>query len=100
MVWKNSSIKRIRIEKGVVGNAAPFLDENKFSKNYPSFIPGVREYWVIDSEKKLLLTYDFSEEGMPCIYPLEGEVGLAIYEEKLKINLTKMSEIVEKYHRD
>lgn len=61
---------------------------------------GVREYWIIDPEKKLLLTYDFSEEGMPCIYPLEGEVGLAIYEEKLKINLEKIAQIIEKYDRD
>lgn len=61
---------------------------------------GVREYWIIDPEKKLLLTYDFSEEGMPCIYPLEGEVGLAIYEEKLKIDLSKVAEIIEKYDRD
>ena len=61
---------------------------------------GVREYWVIDPEKKILIVYDFAEEGLPCIYPLEGEVGLAIYEEKLKINLTKIAEIIEKYDRD
>lgn len=61
---------------------------------------GVREYWIIDPKKKLLLTYDFSEEGLPCIYPLEGKVGLAIYEEKLKIDLEKIAEIIEKYSRD
>lgn len=61
---------------------------------------GVREYWIIDPEKKLLLTYDFTEEGMPCIYPLEGEVGLAIYGEKLKINLDKIAESIERYDRD
>lgn len=61
---------------------------------------GVREYWIIDPKKKLLLTYDFTEEGMPCIYPLKGKAGLAIYEEKLKINLEKIVEIIEKYDRD
>lgn len=61
---------------------------------------GVREYWIIDPEKKILITYDFAEEGMPCIYPLKGEVGLAIYEEKLKINLTKIAEIIEKDYKD
>ena len=60
---------------------------------------GVREYWIIDPKKKLLLTYNFLEEGLPCIYPLEGEVGLVIYEEKLKINLQKIAEIIEKYDR-
>ena len=61
---------------------------------------GVREYWILDPEKKVLITYDFEEDGMPCIYPLEGDVGLAIYEEKLKINLTKIANIIEKYSRD
>ena len=61
---------------------------------------GVREYWVIDPEKKILIVYDFEEEGMPCIYPLEGEVGLAIYEKKLKIDLLEIAEIIEKYSRD
>lgn len=61
---------------------------------------GAREYWIVDPKKKLLLTYDFSEEGLPCIYPLKGKVGLAIYEEKLKIDLEKIAEIIEKYNRD
>ena len=61
---------------------------------------GVREYWIIDPEKKILITYDFEEDGMPCIYPLEGEVGLAIYEEKMKINLDKIANSIEKYSRD
>lgn len=61
---------------------------------------GVREYWIIDPKKKLLLTYDFTEEGMPNIYPLKGKLGLAIYQEKLKINLNKIAEIIEKYDRD
>ena len=61
---------------------------------------GVREYWILDPEKKILITYDFEEDGMPCIYPLEGDVGLAIYEEKMKINLAKIASIIEKYSRD
>lgn len=58
---------------------------------------GVREYWIIDPEKKILLVYDFVEEGLPCIYPLEGKVGLAIYQGKLKIDLEVIAEIIEKY---
>jgi hypothetical protein len=55
---------------------------------------------VIDPEKKILIVYDFVEEGMPCIYPLEGEVGLAIYEGKLRIDLEVIAEIIEKYDRE
>ena len=61
---------------------------------------GVREYWVIDPKKKILIVYDFAEEGMPCIYPLEGNVGFVIYEGKLKIDLEVIAEIIEKYDRD
>lgn len=61
---------------------------------------GVREYWIIDPKKKILLVYDFAEEGLPCIYPLEGKVGLVIYEGKLKIDLEVIAEIIEKYDRD
>lgn len=61
---------------------------------------GVREYWLVDPKKKILITYDFEEDGLPCIYPLEGEVGLAIYGGELKINLTKIAEIIEKYDKE
>lgn len=61
---------------------------------------GVREYWIIDPKKKILITYDFAEEGLPCVHPLTGEVGLAIYEGKLKIDLEKISEIIEEYGRE
>ena len=61
---------------------------------------GVREYWVIDPNKMILITYDFLEEGLPCVYPLKGEVGLAIYEGKLKINLDNISEMIEEYGRE
>jgi Uma2 family endonuclease len=34
---------------------------------------GVREYWIIDPCKEILITYDFSDEDfIPCVYPLTG----------------------------
>lgn len=59
---------------------------------------GVREYWIIDPKKKLLIVYDFKEEGMPCIYPLKGQVGLSIYDGDLKVDLDVIAEIIKNYY--
>ena len=61
---------------------------------------GVRECWIIDPKKKLLIVYDFKEEGLPCIYPLKGQVGLSIYEGDLKVDLDVIEEIIEDYYKE
>lgn len=48
---------------------------------------GVREYWIIDVEKDRLLTYTKGNDYLVSIYPLEGEVGVEIYNGDLKIDL-------------
>lgn len=52
---------------------------------------GVREYWILDPEKKSLTTYDFSGEGIPHIYPLQGSVGMALYGGELQIDLDELA---------
>ena len=57
---------------------------------------GVREYWIIDPKKRVLLKYDFMDEDfMPEIMPLEGETGIAIYDDRCKVNLDKMGDIIK-----
>lgn len=60
---------------------------------------GVKEYWVIDPERKVLIVYLAEERGMPCIYPLQGEVGIQLYEGRLQIDLGKIGEIIEQMNR-
>lgn len=60
---------------------------------------GVKEYWVIDSERKVLVVYLAEERGMPCIYPLQGTVGIQLYEGRLQIDLGKIDEMIEKMNR-
>ncbi len=50
---------------------------------------GVREYWIVDPKKKLLYIYDF-EYGKESIHPLEGKLGLAMYQEEIYIDLGKL----------
>lgn len=56
---------------------------------------GVKEYWVIDPERKVLVVYLAEERGMPCIYPLQGEVGIQLYEGRLKVDLGKLDRTIE-----
>nr|WP_297863860.1 Uma2 family endonuclease [uncultured Acetatifactor sp.] len=56
---------------------------------------GVREDWILDPEKKLLLTYDFIHDDLPCIYPLTGTVELALFDGRLKIDLDEIAGFIQ-----
>lgn len=58
---------------------------------------GVREYWVIDPEKKLLIVYIGEEEGIPRIYPLQGDVGMNLYDGKLCIDLNEINNLIDQF---
>ena len=60
---------------------------------------GVKEYWVIDPERRILIVYLAQEEGTPHIYPLQGEIGVQLYEGRLKIDLGKIDGIIERMNR-
>lgn len=56
---------------------------------------GVREYWIIDPYKEILITYDFSDEDfVPCVYPLIGSVPVAITGGDLQIDLEPVAESI------
>lgn len=59
----------------------------------------VKEYWVIDPDRRALVVYLAEERGMPAIYPLQGKVGMQLYEGRLQIDLGKIDEIIEKMNR-
>lgn len=56
---------------------------------------GVKEYWIIDPGKRLLLTYDFTRDYLPCIYPLTGTAGLALYDYELQIDLDEIAGLIQ-----
>lgn len=61
---------------------------------------GVREYWIIDPQKEILITYDFSdEEFVPCVYPLKGRVPVTISGGELQIDLEPVAESVRELGR-
>lgn len=56
---------------------------------------GVKEYWILDPHKKLLLTYDFTEDCLPRIYPLADTAGLALYGGELQIDLDEIAKLIQ-----
>lgn len=49
---------------------------------------GVREYWIVDTDKERVICYFFEEDGlMPNIYRFQDEVPVRIYDGELKIRL-------------
>ncbi len=47
---------------------------------------GVREYWMIDTDKKKVLCYFFEQSEEATEYGLEDDIPVMIYEGELKIN--------------
>ena len=60
---------------------------------------GVREYWMIDPERKILLAYNFEEEEVvsPMIRELNGKMPVAIYGGNIEIDLDLIAEMIEEY---
>jgi len=56
---------------------------------------GVREYWIIDPYKEILIAYDFTDEDfVPCVYPLDGRAPVSISGGELEIDLEPIAESI------
>lgn len=59
---------------------------------------GVREYWVIDPNKKYLMKYNFMDENFfPELHSLEETVELSVSNGELFIDLTPVKESIEEF---
>ena len=67
-------------------------------KSYKYLEAGVREYWMIDPDKRTLTKYDFQkDETTPQIKALKGLEPVEIFGGKLKIDLGEIEGIIEEY---
>lgn len=58
---------------------------------------GVKEYWIIDPMRKMLVAYHWKDNYLPHMYPLKGKVGLALYDEEMLIDLDKLAALIQDY---
>lgn len=56
---------------------------------------GVREYWVIDPDKKMVVKYDFANDNYPVIYGFDTEVPVSIFQGECMIDFKEIYRYVE-----
>lgn len=67
------------------------MKRDLIQKSYKYCNAGVREYWVVDIDKRRILVYDWTEEELfPAIYGEEDEIPVAIYQGELRISVKKI----------
>ncbi len=58
---------------------------------------GVKEYWVIDPDRRLLIVYIGEEEGIPRLYPLQGDIGMNLFDGRLRIDLDEINDLINRF---
>ena len=53
---------------------------------------GVKEYWVVDPKKKLVLVYDFQKDVYPEIHGFEDTITISLMDGGCTIDLAEMYE--------
>ena len=65
-------------------------------KLYKYFRAGVREYWIVDPQNRVVLTYDFSDDTLiPEKYTFEDEIPVAISDGNCTIDFSRVSRKME-----
>lgn len=60
----------------------------------------VREYWILDPDKRKLIVYDLEHEEIPVIYDLHGKAPVNIFNGELEIDLDAINELIQDYPED
>ena len=63
-------------------------------KMYKYSEAGVREYWMVDPEKKVVVQYDLEHLEIPTIYNFQSEIPVLIWDGACRINLREMYETI------
>ena len=58
---------------------------------------GVKEYWILDPFRMLMMTYCWKDDYTPHMYPLEGKLGMELYDGKLQIDMVILAELIVHY---
>ena len=92
---------RERIHMNCVYGAPDFIVEimSKATRKKDSIIKlnkymnaGVREYWMVDTESRKVVVYDFAHEEYPVIYGGEDKVPVGIFDGECKVDFGEIYE--------
>ena len=51
---------------------------------------GVREYWMVDPDKKKVVVYDWSKSEIPTVYGFDAKVSVGIFDGECEIDFAKI----------
>lgn len=55
---------------------------------------GVREYWMVDIDRRKVIVYEFEKSEMPVIYGMEEQVPVGIFDGACRIDFVEVYEKV------
>lgn len=55
---------------------------------------GVREYWMIDPDRKKIVVYDLEQEEIPVVYGFDGKVPVGIFDGECKIDFAEIYDYI------
>lgn len=58
---------------------------------------GVREYWIIDPERKKVTVYDFEHDELPATHPFYETVPVLISGGECSVDFNKVEEMLQRY---
>lgn len=56
---------------------------------------GVREYWIVDPDKKVVYVYEFGECDFPIIYTFDDKIPVGIFGGECEVDFAEIYEYVE-----
>ena len=74
------------------------LDTKKKLEKYRS--AGVREYWIVDFQKRIILTYFFERDINPHFYNFDSNIPVAIFEDKCIVSFEASAEELKAAFRE
>jgi len=72
----------------VTSPSSAYMDRHKKRQKYCD--AGVREYWIVDSQKETVTVYHFEKSGEPVYYTFADKVPVGIYGEDCKIDFAQI----------
>lgn len=51
---------------------------------------GVREYWLVDPDRKKVIVYDFVKEEYPVMYGFEARIPVGIFDGDCEVNFQEI----------
>ena len=56
---------------------------------------GVREYWMVDPDRKRIVVYDWDNGGIPKVYGFDAKVPVGIFDGECEIDFAEIYEQIK-----